>query len=86
MAIRWMFGKKKKRGFTEKQRTKEEVDREYSHHAMMYGHISRTMFQSQRLLDDHLAALDRLAIEGSKLPPDKPKTEAETPVPEPTPA
>jgi uncharacterized protein YllA (UPF0747 family) len=58
--------------FMEKQRTKDEIDREYSHHAMMYGHISRVIKQNQELLEQHMAGLMKLNEEGSKLPPSSP--------------
>lgn len=73
MAIRTIFGKKKRFGIAEKQRSKEEVDREYGHHAMMYGHISRMMAEHEDLLRHHLESLQRLAREGSKIPAEKPK-------------
>ncbi len=75
--IRSLLGRKKKKtlGFTEKQRTREEINQEYNHHAVMYGHLSRIANDHARLIDTHLEAMHRLNEEGSKLPPEAPKAE-----------
>lgn len=88
MAIHKLFKKKKKLGFQDKQRTREEINQEYNHHAVMYGHVTRLMSDNQKLLDHHLAAMDRLNKEGSSLPPEAPQPEilSETKPKEPTPA
>lgn len=78
--------RKKGRGFSDKTRTREEVNQEYNHHAVMFGHISRIIVQNQKLLDQHMEALDRLNEEGLKIPPDAPKSTPETKPEEPKPA
>lgn len=79
-----LFRKKKRLGFAEKQRPKEEINQEYNHHAVMYGHTACVMTESQRALDHHLDAMLKLRHEGSKLPVEQPtKEEAK---PESTPA
>jgi hypothetical protein len=73
MTIRSLFGKKKKTlGFTEKKRTREEINQEYNHHAVMFGHISRIICQNQKLIDLHMKDMERLNEEGAKLPPEQP--------------
>jgi hypothetical protein len=70
-SIRSLLGRKKKKtlGFTEKQRTREEINQEYNHHAVMYGHVSRVIAQQQETRAEHMAAMVRLNAEGLKLPP-----------------
>lgn len=84
MAIQRLFGKKTKLGMHVKPRAKDEIDREYSHHAMMFGHITRVIMDQQQLLDQHMEALERLATEGRSLPaqPNMAKT-PEAPEPKP---
>ncbi len=67
-----MFAKKKALGFKAKQRTKADVDKDYTFHAIHYGHKSRVIAQLQNELDEHLANLTALNEEGMKLPPDAP--------------
>lgn len=92
MSLHKLFRKKKRLGFTEKpaaQRTREEVNNEYNHHAIMYGHITRMMAENQKLLDEHLEALCRLNTEALRLPPEKaPESapEGQAKLSEPTPA
>ena len=62
VSITKLFNKKKHvKGIPDKVRTRAEVDQDYHHHAVMYGHISRimkqdsvTMDKNQELLDQHL--------------------------------
>lgn len=76
MAIRNIFGgKKKKLGFAEKQRTREEIAQEYSHHAFMHGRASHVIKQNQEVLEQHMAAMIRLDVERLKAPPPQPKEE-----------
>ena len=70
-----LFRKKKRLGFAEKRRPKEEINQEYNHHAVMYGHTACLMTESQKLLDHHLESMLRLRAEGSKLPAETPKTD-----------
>ena len=76
--------RKKGRGFQDKSRTKEEINQEYNHHAVMYGHASRLIHENERVRDHHMEAMTRLVAEGQKVPMPKPeektpetKTEAE---------
>lgn len=80
-----MFKKKKKTlGFAEKTRSREEVNQEYNHHAVMFGHTSRIIVQHQKVLDLHMEAMERLNEEGSKLPPEVPAaTQPQTEAPQP---
>lgn len=78
--------RKKGRGFQDKTRTKEEINQEYNHHAVMYGHASRLMAENEQIRDHHLQAMLRLVDEGQRVPMPKPeekapktKTEAEAP-------
>jgi len=92
--IRSIFTKKKKKtlGFEPKQRTRDEINQEYNHHAVMYGHSACLMEEAQKQLETiqvglnaHLDAMVKLRVEGSKLPPaEVPKVE--TPPEEPKPA
>ncbi len=75
MAIRGIFDRKKKLGFKEKHRSREEINQEYNHHAVMFGHITRIIADNQKLLEVHLEHMQRLNQEGSKLPPEQPKVE-----------
>lgn len=77
-----LFGKNKKRyGIQEKQRFKEEIDREYSHHAMMYGHITRLIQEHEELLGSHLKKMEDLAAEGRNAPNEPKKEEPKTETP-----
>jgi hypothetical protein len=76
MAITKLFGKKKKLGFAEKQRSREEISQEYNHHAVMHGHLARiiaqdqeVMQQNQNAMDEHVVAMVKLHKELAKLPP-----------------
>ena len=72
--------RKKTKDFQEKTRTKEEVNQEYNHHAVMYGHTTRLIAENEKVRDFHLDAMLRLAEEGKKLPMPKPEEKApETP-------
>ena len=78
--------RKKGRGFQDKSRTKEEINQEYNHHAVMYGHASRLIHENERVRDHHMEAMTRLVAEGQKVPMPKPeektpetKTEVEAP-------
>lgn len=65
-----MFAKlekaKKKLGFTTKTRTKEEIDKEYTHHSIMIGHNARVIDQLQEDSGRHLAKLKELNAEGMR--------------------
>ena len=78
--------RKKGQGFQDKTRTKEEIDQEYNHHAVMYGHATRLIAENEKSREHHLEAMLRLAEEGRKtpLPEAKPdaKTEAQAEAPE----
>ena len=75
-----MFGKKKNRlGFQPKVRTKDEIDREYTHHAIQAGHKGCIIIQLQKELDEHMERLIELNAEGMKLPPTPPAAVAPTP-------
>jgi len=72
-------------GFTKKYRTKEEIDQEYSSHALQLGHKRRVLAQilqdAERMegeIEGHLSELLRLNQEGMKLP-----VEARLPAPQP---
>lgn len=84
MTISNMFKKKKKHGFAEKARPADEIDREYNHHAIMYGHVSRCMHQdalimekNQDLLNEHMDAMVKLNKERAAQPPEKTKEETQ---------
>ncbi len=76
------FTKKKQKnlGFTEKPRTREEINQEYNHHAVMLGHNATLIAEVEKNLETlqadqqrHLEATMRLRVEASKTPePPKP--------------
>ena len=85
-----MFGKKKTLGFQPKTRTKQEIDQEYTHHAMQIGHKARVISQLEEEVAVHVDKLKEINAEAMKLPPetnpdatqadpDGPKTEASAP-------
>ncbi len=91
MAIHKLFKKKKKLGFQEKPRSRDEINQEYSHHAAMHGHnvclmaeAQQKLEEAQKTVDHHLEQMLRIRREGAKLPLEPPK-DAETPE-EPKPA
>lgn len=64
-----MFNKKKKTyGLTPKVRTLEEINTQYNHHAVQYGHKTRIMNQLQEEIEQHMEQLYQLNKEGSALP------------------
>jgi len=84
MLNKFKLGKKKKTyGMEPKQRTRKEVDAEYTNHAILLGHKTRQLAQinqdagrCQKEIDDHLSKLLQLNEEGMKLPPEEaPSTE-----------
>lgn len=70
--------RKKGQGFQGKMRTKEEINQEYNHHAVMYGHATRLIAENEKNREHHLEAMLRLAEEGRKTPPPETKPEAKT--------
>lgn len=74
--------RKKGRGFQDKTRTKEEINQEYNHHAVMYGHASRLIAENEQIREHHMQAMVRLVAEGQKVPMPKPEEKATETKPE----
>jgi uncharacterized protein (DUF3084 family) len=76
-----MLAKKKtKLGFQPKHRTKQEIDQDYTHHAVQIGHKARVIAQLEEEVADHVEKLKHINAEAMALPP-----EAVAPAPEATP-
>lgn len=52
---------------TAKPKTKAEIDKAYSHHAMMYGHNARVIKQFTDENAGHLTAMQEINAEGMAL-------------------
>jgi hypothetical protein len=82
-----MFGKKRHvKGMPPKHRTKAEVDRDYSSHAIQHGHKARLIMQLHKQiealeqdLEKHLSKLEELNAEGMKLPQEPVQSPAAAP-------
>lgn len=79
------FTKKKQKtlGFEQKPRTREEINQEYNHHAVMLGHGATLIAEVEKNLETlqadqqrHLEATMRLRAEAAKLPADAPAVAA----------
>lgn len=63
---------KLKKGFKIKEspvRTKDEIDKDYTHHAVQAGHKMRVINQLQQEVEHHLAKLEQVNAEAMNLPP-----------------
>lgn len=76
--------RRKGKGFQDKTRTGEEINQDYNHHAVMYGHTTVLIAENEKIRDHHLAAMIRLRDEAKKVPAkaeqksEEPKTEGPT--------
>ena len=69
---------KRKLGFRDKKRTRLEVDRDYTHHAVEVGHKMRIVAQIENEIREHINRLKVINAEGMKLP-SEPKPEGIAP-------
>lgn len=53
-----------------KQRTRMDVDKDYSYNAIQYGHKARIVEALQCEMKEHLVKLKELNAEGMRLPPE----------------
>lgn len=71
-----MFKKKlKSYGLKAKQRTKAEIDQDYTNNAVQAGHKTRVIAQLQLEIDQHVQNLICINEEAMKLPPEAPKVD-----------
>jgi hypothetical protein len=61
----FMFQRKKR-----KMRTKDEIDKDYTNHAVQIGHKARVVAQLQEEIDAHITKLVDINKEAMLLPPE----------------
>lgn len=82
-----MFGsKKRKLGIQPKQRTLDQINQDYNHHAAQAGHKQRIINEIQAEIEQHLFQLAKINDEAKLLPKPSPAQPPAEPSPDPAPA